>query len=116
MSTPKIKGVPVEMGGEVYIIPPLTLGRLDYFRERIAKASGDGANMLNPDTQRLALEVVHAALVRNYPDMTVDAVGEILDLGNMGEAFTATMDVSGVMRKAAEAAASGEASRATGPT
>jgi len=114
MSTPKIKGVPVEMGGDTYIVPPLTLGRLDYFRERINAAQA-GGNVLDAATQRLAVEVVHAALVRNYPALTVDDVAELVDLACMAEAFQATLDVSGVMRKAKEAA-SGEPMGATGPT
>jgi len=110
MSTPKIKGVRVEIGEVGYIVPPLSLGSLSLFQERVA-ALGEDVSPLDPAFQRLAVEVIHAAMVRNYPSMSVADVGNLIDLGNMPEAWAACFDAGGVERKKQEAAdkAAGEA-------
>lgn len=113
MGTPKHKGVSVELGGVVYIIPPLTLGRLSFFRDRL-EAIGDNINPMDPVFQSLAIDVIHAAVVRNYPDMSRDDLAELVDLGTMSDAWMACLDVSGIRRKEQEAAAQGEPAAATG--
>ena len=42
------------------------------------------------------IDVVHAALTRNYPEFTRESVEEVLDLGNAGDVIKAIMGTSGL--------------------
>jgi hypothetical protein len=62
-------GIKVEIGGKPYKLPPLGLAGIkksNELHERgVDKMSGDERIEAN-------LEIVHAALTRNYPDMDID--------------------------------------------
>lgn len=105
MSTVKVKGIPVPLGGEALVVPPLALGALEQLQDRIANFQGD---IRDKEQIATVLDAAHAALKRNYPEITRDRVGELVDLENMAEVFEAVMDVSGLKRKALETA-TGEA-------
>lgn len=91
-----IDGIVVKMSGEEYIVPPLSFKQLRSLQPRLALLSS--VNGI-PTTEQLEAvsEVVHAALSRNYPDLTADAVNDMLDLGNMGAIIPAIMGVSGLV-------------------
>ncbi len=98
-------GIPLPLGGVEYIVPPLSINGNIQYGDQIAAIN----NTDDPVAQgKLMRDVIHAALVRNYPDITVELVGEHVDLGNMQELFEAVMDVSGLKRKSLEAGAAGE--------
>jgi hypothetical protein len=101
----KVKGVSGVLGD--LVIPPLSLGALEQLQERIKAFDGDA---LKVENVAVVIDAATAALKRNYSDMTREAVGELVDVGNMFEVFQACMDVSGMVRKAkeAEASAAGE--------
>lgn len=103
----KVKGTPVELGGTVYIVPPLSLGAVEQLQDRISAFSGDLADMSQVG---LVIDVAHASLKRNYPEMTRDQVADIVDLGDMAKVFEAVMAVSGLVKRVDEVseAASGE--------
>lgn len=105
MSIVKVKGIPVQLGGEALVVPPLALGALEQLQDRIANFQGD---IRDKEQIATVLDAAHAALKRNYPEITRERVAELVDLENMAEVFEAVMDVSGLKRKALEAAA-GEA-------
>lgn len=91
--TVKVKGVPVTFDTDTtLIVPPIALGDLEQLEERL-KA---------PNVTTM-IDAVHAALRRNYPDMTREDVGRLVDTVTVQEAFGAAM--SGQKR----AASSGEA-------
>lgn len=100
-SVVKIKGTPIELGGTTYIVPPLSLGAIEQLQERISSFSGDLADLSQVG---LVIDVAHSALRRNYPEMTREHVAEIVDLGDMGDVFTAVMAVSGLVKKAEDLA------------
>lgn len=101
-----LKGTPLTLGdGKEYVIAPLSLGALEDYGEAI-KAMGN--NALDPATIKLMIDVVHASLRRNYPEMTRDMVRELIDISNALTVFQACMNVSGLT---VQAAASGEAKR-----
>lgn len=104
---PKYPGIPKTLGGVEYIIPPISLRALQLLKPQIDTFSNE-ADIASMDTVTQAL---HAALLRNYPDITYDEVGDMIDVGNMFELFEMVMDVSGLKRKAyleAQAGGSGE--------
>lgn len=100
-----IKGIPFPFGEKTLIVPPLSLGALEAMEEQIAKLT---ANEKDPAQVTAALDIVTAALKRNYPEMTRAEVGDLVDVANMRDVIEAVMDASGVKRKAMEAAAAGE--------
>lgn len=89
-NTPRIKGTTYDFGTKILVIPPLSLGALDRFREALETAAPE------PNT---IVDVTHAALVRNYPDMTRDEVADLVDLDNMEEVFSIVMNVSNLLAK-----------------
>jgi hypothetical protein len=92
-----LPGVTVSIGGRDWIIPPLTLGAL--------RRLGPQFDVLKVDRLAFDGEVVDAliaiataAMRRNYPDLSEDAVAEMIDLGNAGEVAMAIMTGSGLRR------------------
>ena len=107
MNTPvvKVKGIPVEIGGIIRIVPPLSLGALEQLHEPLSKFTADATDM---SSISVVTDATYAALKRNYPDITREEVADGIGLENMNDVLEAVMDVSGLKRKAKEAAA-GEA-------
>jgi len=91
-------GIEKELGGKAYVIPPLSLGQVRRLQNQLEKWTG----AVDDKSVAVCIETVHAALSRNYPDVTVEQVEEWLDLGNMVELMQAVMYVSGMLRKAEE--------------
>jgi hypothetical protein len=100
MAVVKIKGVAVVLGGDTYVIPPLSLGAVEQLQDRISKFTGD---VTDRDQIATVIDAAHSALKRNYPEITRDEVADLIDLENMADVFEAVMDVSGMKRKALEA-------------
>jgi hypothetical protein len=98
-------------GGRRYVVPPLALGDLELYQERIAAIQG--LQMLDPVAVKTVLDVTHAALSRNYPEMTRDQVGQLIDVGNMDEVLACVLDAGGIKRKML--AAGGEQGNAPAP-
>jgi hypothetical protein len=105
------------MGGQEWTIPPLTLGQLRRLMPKVRQLSEIGAQM--GETQIAVLvEIVAAALQRNYPDITAGAVENLLDLGNAGPVLNIVLTGSGLKPRArtpGEAVAPGSSSGATTP-
>lgn len=99
MSTVNVPGVNFAFsGGKTLVIPPLSLGDLEQLQDRIAEVKGG----VDKESVKTIVDVTHAALKRNYPEMERSEVAALLDLGNMLDVFQCVMDVSGTRRKAQE--------------
>jgi hypothetical protein len=99
-----IPGVKYDFGGgRVYVIAPLSLGALQIMQDRLAQLPT--LNSIDPLAVSTMIEAAHMGLKRNYPDITVEEVGELIDLSNMAEVYECLLDAAGVKRKAQEAAA-----------
>ena len=101
----KIKGVPFDFGAETLIIPPLSLGSFEQLQERLTETH---ENAISPAYIALVVDTAHAALRRNYPELTRAQVSDMIDVANMQDVMACCMDVSGARRKEAETAANGE--------
>ncbi len=87
-----IPGVNIQMGGQEWLVPPLTLGQLRRLDSDIkALTSGDADKVLSA-----VCSIVAAALSRNYPDMTVQKVEDLIDLGNRDAVVAAVLGNSGL--------------------
>lgn len=95
-----IDGIKLKLGETEYIVPPLNLKAL---RRLMGKLQGLGAlqsgTMPSEDQVTIITDVVHAALLRNYPDITPDVVEECLDTSNMHQALLAVLHASGFEKK-----------------
>lgn len=105
MTIVKHKGIPVVLGNETYIVPPLALGALEQLQSRVANFNGD---IRDAEQVATVIDAAHSALRRNYPEITRDELCELLDVANMTEVFEAVMDVSGLKRRKLEAGESQE--------
>lgn len=105
-ATVRVPGILMMLGGEGYVVPPLSLGTLEQMQDRLAGFTGAINDMAQVGT---VIDATHAALKRNYPDITRDKVADFIDVANMADVFEALMDVSGLKRKAQEADKQGEA-------
>jgi hypothetical protein len=85
-------------GGRVYTIPPLSLGALQRLQDKLSSLNDRTA--LDPVAMGVVVEALHAALARNYPDMTSADVAELVDVSQIGDVMSAVLDVSGLQRKA----------------
>ena len=90
-----IPGVEVAMGGETWLIPPLTLGQLRRLMPKVRQLTEVDASMGEPQIAVL-VEIVASALERNYPNVTFEQVENLLDLGNAGVVLNAVLTGSGL--------------------
>lgn len=90
-------GVKVSLRGREVVIPPLTLYALRKFTasghmERISKMGA----LPSVDDLDAAAELIHAALLPNYPEITLEEVLNLVDVKNLGEVVPAIMGQSGL--------------------
>ena len=96
----------VRMNGKrEYLVPALTFRALRELQPQLETlknaANGGAANLLSVDQMGLVIKVAHAALKRNYPDMTEEQVEDLVDTGNIFQVFGAIIKVSGLGEKPA---------------
>ena len=112
-----IPGVAVVMGGREWTVPALTLGQLRRLMPKVHQLSDVSAQM-GANQIEVLVEIVTAALQRNYPDITTDTVENLLDLGNAAPVLSAVLTGSGLSRpglSSGEATAPGSGSGARTP-
>lgn len=98
----KYSGIPFWFDGREYVIPPLSPRQMKELRDVIKKAAdtpmNSGLDLGDLITERF-VPVIHAAMTRNYPELTVEQVTDFIDLDTFGLAYGAAMG-----RRAYEAA------------
>jgi hypothetical protein len=102
------EGVEINLGGTPYIVPGLSLGQLKRFKETMkqidAIAAANSASDIPDSVVDDICTVIHAALLRNYPDLTAEQLMGFLDTNNMREILPAVMGVSGLKKVRAPSA------------
>ena len=93
-----IPGIRINLSGTEYTVPPLSLGAIEVLQDRLVSFKGTLADAST------VIDALTDSLQRNYPDVTREKVAKIVGLENYEEVFEAVMDVSGLRRKAIEAA------------
>ena len=88
----RIPGTLVNLGGVDFVMPPLNLDQVQQFEEIMPKL---GQKPTLRENMEEALPVIHAALSRNYPDLAIEDLRPMLDLGNFAEACAAVAKSSG---------------------
>lgn len=100
-----IDGVKINMGGTEYIVPPLSFKQLRNLLPKMALLTKMG-NVPDLKHMDIVTEIVFAALSRNYPELTLELVGDLLDLGNMKLILPAIIGTSGLVSSGEAQAAS----------
>ena len=97
-----IPGTLLNLGGVEFVMPPLNLDQVNQFQEAI-KSLGQKASPA--ENMEDALPIIQAALSRNYPDLTLDDLRGLIDMGNYTSATRALVTSSGfISAKAGEPA------------
>jgi hypothetical protein len=97
---PPYDGVAVRLGARDWIVPPLNLRQLRRLAPKFALLGSVGAGMGDEQIEAL-IEIAHASLARNYPDLTPDQVAELIDLANAGALVKAIVGASGLVQMTA---------------
>ena len=95
MSQLKTPGKEVVLGGRKLIIAPLNFAALKQHREAFANMTAGGL----PDME-LVCQLSLLSLQRNYPEMTLDEVEEIIDYGNLFEVWEALLNITAMVEQA----------------
>jgi hypothetical protein len=93
----KIPGTTLNLGGHELVLAPLNLDQVQAFEATIANL---GQPKSLPEAIAEAVPLIHASLSRNYPDLSVEDVRRLVDLGNFAAACTAIVTSSGFKRAA----------------
>lgn len=103
-----IKGVKVTLGEQEYVLPPCSMDTLEELGPAVDEFMAVHKTGGQPSLthMRVIVDLVHGALLRNYPHLTRKEVAMGIDLSNMTALFMAAMNVS--MPPASEGAASNE--------
>lgn len=92
----RVAGKTIDFPGGALVVPPLSLSSVEALGPVLASYSGTLADV------SIVIDSLTHALKRNYPTMTREEVGELVDMANMGEVMEAVMNVSGLRAKAGE--------------
>jgi len=118
-----IEGVSISLGGRDFTVPALNFKGIRAREEdidRISKPASDESEAFGADRMGAVCRIVHTALVRNYPDVTLEQVEDWVDLNNVTYVIDAVLGQSGLKKNAGEeGSAPGEApspSTGTGST
>ena len=81
------RGQTVELGGVHYVMPPLSLRQAEVYWPRMeALQAGAGSPL---QALKVAAEVAHACLQRNYPELALATVSDAVDMDNFEQLLAA---------------------------
>lgn len=92
---PNVAGIEIILGGVTRVLPPLNAASVKQYRAELATVFETG---LGIDLEFVA-KIAHAALKRNYPEVTLAEVEDFVDYSNVVDIFEAVVNVSGLMAK-----------------
>jgi hypothetical protein len=95
-----IEGTKIVLNGTEYVCPALNFSSVNALKEDIAIVSRGEDEGLAKVTESVA-RLIHAALKRNYPDITIETVMEGLDMNNKALAMSAVMGATPVTDRVA---------------
>jgi hypothetical protein len=102
-------GVWVVMGDKQYKVAPLNFKAMRELSAKISSITSlEKGEMPSGEQMSALVPIAHAALKRNYPQMTEDEVADNLDFGNFGNVLSAVLGTSGLNKDKGENS-SGEA-------
>lgn len=109
--TELLDGVTVKIGRREFIVPPLNIKSLKRAAKLAPVMEGGGEESFDA-----CVDVIHMAVVRNYPDVTRDELEEELDSTNLPTVVNAVLEASGYDPKAVAQAMAGSPAAGTPST
>lgn len=88
-----IPGVPINLGGHMFVLAPLGLRAARELEARAKEAGADQEKLF-----ALGIDTILVSLHRNYPDITIEELNELVDVANIVEAQEAITGTSGMKR------------------
>lgn len=90
------EGEVVKLGGKEYVVPSLSLGQTKKLWPEFLNLNKTGVS-IESFTSHLdtMLAIIHAAISRNYPDLTLEAVADLVSVKNAGELMVVVAKQSG---------------------
>ena len=97
-------GIWVTLGNAEYQVPPLNFKALRSLAAEIEPLVNMEVGSI-PRMEQLAIivKLAHAALSRNYPELSFEEVEDRVDMGNFNDVLSAVISASGMRRRSAEA-------------
>jgi hypothetical protein len=87
------EGMPIQLGRQQYVLPRLSFKAMQASKARLQQIAG--AEQQDPDVMQDAfVDVIHAALQRNYPELPRDVVEDALDWAIAPALFQQLMQMS----------------------
>jgi hypothetical protein len=91
---PRFPGKLIQLGGVGYVVPAIGLRKVRELLPRLQKLTPGRATTEDIDT---IVDMVFAALSRNYPDMKKEDLEDLLDLKNCQEVVRVVAEESGMI-------------------
>ncbi|MBF0402096.1 MAG: hypothetical protein HQL90_15195 [Magnetococcales bacterium] len=96
MNMPPHEGIKVQFAGNEWVVPALSLGQIKRLMPHFQALQGGAFSIEQIDS---SIQVIHAALSRNYPSLQVEDVEEMVDLVTMPILMDAILQASGLLRQ-----------------
>ncbi len=93
---PKYDGVAIKLAGREYIVPSLTVKQARKLWPEVLEMEAGITKENLPDKQAKMLAVIHTALARNYPSVTIEEMEDLVDLSSINKLVTIVMGNSGI--------------------
>lgn len=91
------EGEEVVIRGKTYIVPGLSFGQLEQHEKLLTRMSSmKNKSALTPQIMNDIATVIHLSLSRNYPEMSIKEVKDIVDTRNAARLVQTVMGVSGL--------------------
>ena len=94
-----IEGVTVTLAGRDFVVPALSLKQVRTLGPQIADLQANAGDFGGKAFES-GMVVIQAAMSRNYPEITVAELEDVVDLRNFARIVQAVMGVSGLDAKA----------------
>lgn len=91
-----LDGARLKIGRREYIVPPLNLRGVKRAQVLIPALAREG----DPAAVDAAVEILHLAVARNYPEVTREQLEDEVDLGNLNQLVEAVLAIAGFHPKA----------------
>lgn len=113
--TVKFDGEVVTLGGREYVIPSLSVKQARKLWQTVLSLN-EGITTANlPDKYAQAVTLIHAAMTRNYPDLTLEDLEDLVEIKNLRRLVLIVSGQSGVSGPGIEPGALGTVVKSTGP-
>jgi hypothetical protein len=98
----KVEGETIHIGGREFVVPSLSVRQAKKLWPSILELD-KGITVENlPEKYELAIPIIHAALSRNYPDLTQDELEDLVDVKNLRQLLLVVSGQSGIKPKPGE--------------